>query len=206
MTQSDATPSPRKAAMIAWMDRVAEKRESWLRRNDYFHIEHQRYLQFLIPKGARVLDLGCGTGHLLAALEPSDGVGVDFSASMIEIARENFPNHTFEIGDAEDPDTIAKLEGTFDVIVVSDTIGYFDDCERALRNLHRLCTPDTRIVIAYYSRYWEPVLRLAEIFGLKMRQPALNWLSAGDIGNLGHITRVILVFKDDKQPIKIVFY
>ena len=92
MTPSDVTPSPRKAAMISWMDRIAGKRERWLRRNDYFHAEHQRYMQFLVPKGARVLDLGCGTGHLLAALEPSEGVGVDFSTGMIDIARQNFPN------------------------------------------------------------------------------------------------------------------
>lgn len=199
MTPSDETPSPRKAAMISWMDRVAGKRESWLRRNDYFHTEHQRYMRFLVPKGARVLDVGCGTGHLLASLEPSEGVGVDFSTGMIDIARQNYPDLTFEVGDAEDPDTIANLDGPFDIIVVSDTIGYFDDCERALRNLHRLCTPDTRIVIAYFSRYWEPALRLAEIFGLKMRQPPLNWLSTGDIGNLLDLADYDIIKRDWRQ-------
>ena len=70
MTRTETMPSPRKAAMVAWMDRFAGKRESWLRRNAYFHTEHQRYMQFLVPKGARVLDLGCGTGQLLASLDP----------------------------------------------------------------------------------------------------------------------------------------
>ena len=185
--------------MIAWMDRIAGKRESWLRRNDYFHNEHQRYMQFLVPKGARVLDLGCGTGHLLASLEPGYGVGIDLSGRMIDIARENFPNLTFEVGDVENPDVIGKLEGPFDVIVVSDTIGYFEDCERTLRNLHRLCTPDTRIVIAYFSRYWEPVLRLAELFGVKMRQPMLNWLSTDDIGNLLHLADFDIIKRDWRQ-------
>ena len=199
MSRTETTPSPRKAAMITLMDGIAGKRDSWLRRNAYFHTEHQRYMQFLIPKGGRVLDLGCGTGHLLASLEPAYGVGVDFSGRMINIARENFPDLTFEIGDAEDPDIIGKLEGPFDVIVVSDTIGYFEDCERTLHNLHRLCTPDTRIVIAYFSRYWEPVLRLAELFGVKMRQPSLNWLSTSDIGNLLHLADFDIIKREWRQ-------
>lgn len=181
------------------MDRIAGKREYWLQRNDYFHAEHQRYMQFLVPKGARVLDLGCGTGNLLAALEPSYGVGVDFSEGMIEIAREKYPGYAFEVGDVEDPDLIERLEGPFDVIVVSDTIGYFDDCEQTLRGLHHLCTPDTRIVIAYYSRYWEPILRIAEIFGLKMRQPQLNWLMTDDIGNLLHLADFDIIKRDWRQ-------
>lgn len=199
MTNSDPTKSSRKADMIAWMDRVAGNREGWLRRNDYFHAEHQRYMEFLIPKGRRVLDLGCGTGNLLAALEPSYGVGIDFSERMIDIAREKFPDQVFEVGDVEDPDMIARLEGPFDVIVVSDTIGYFDDCESALRHLHSLCTPDTRIVIAYFSRYWEPVLRVAELFGVKMRQPPLNWLSSDDIGNLLHLADFDIIKRDWRQ-------
>ncbi|MDD9926331.1 MAG: methyltransferase domain-containing protein [Rhodospirillaceae bacterium] len=199
MTRTETTPSPRKAAMIAWMDRFAGKRESWLRRNEYFHTEHQRYMQFLVPKGARVLDLGCGTGQLLASLDPEYGVGIDFSSQMVEIAREKFPALTFEVGDVEAPETIANLEGPFDVIIVSDTIGYFDDCEQTLRNLHQLCTPDTRIIVAYFSRYWEPVLRMAEICGFKMRQPSLNWLSTDDIGNLLHLADFDIIKRDWRQ-------
>jgi hypothetical protein len=118
---------------------------------------------------------------------------------MVEIAREKFPALTFEVGDVEAPETIANLEGPFDVIIVSDTIGYFDDCEQTLRNLHQLCTPDTRIIVAYFSRYWEPVLRLAEICGFKLRQPSLNWLSTDDIGNLLHLADFDIIKRDWRQ-------
>jgi ubiquinone/menaquinone biosynthesis C-methylase UbiE len=47
--------------------------------------------KFLIPPGSRVLELGCGEGDLLAQVAPADGVGVDFSRSMIERARAKYP-------------------------------------------------------------------------------------------------------------------
>ncbi len=46
-----------------------------------------RVLRARMPAGQRVLDLGCGSGHLLAALQPSRGVGIDVSARAVAAAR-----------------------------------------------------------------------------------------------------------------------
>jgi len=68
--------------------------------------------------------------------------------------------------------------------VLPDAIGAMEDCEITLSLLHRLCTRETRLVVAYYSKMWEPILTLAERLGLKMPQLELNWLSAADIEGL----------------------
>ena len=54
-------------------------------------------MKFIISEGARVLELGCGTGQLLNALNPSYGVGVDLSANMIAVAKKNYSNLTIQI-------------------------------------------------------------------------------------------------------------
>jgi len=176
--------SARKAAIRDLADQIAPQRDSWIKRNRFYYEGDYRYMRFLVPAGLRVLELGCGTGRLLAELNPSFGVGVDFSPKMIEIARRQNPQFEFYEGDVEDPDVIARLPGPFDVIVMSETIGSLDDCEATLASLHRLCTPDTRIIIVYYSRIWEPLLSAAA--ALRMKQPHLqqNALSTEDIGNL----------------------
>lgn len=186
--------SPRKQAIRRLFDRLAPEREKWLSRNDYFYAQDHAYLNFLVPKGLRVLELGCGTGSLLAGLEPAYGLGIDISPEMIRTAQRIHPHLDFVEGDFEDPDVLRSLNQTFDVVVISDTIGLLEDCQQALDNLHHVCTARTRIVIAYYSHAWEPILGLAETLGLKMPQLSQNWLSTDDIMGLLELS--------DFQPIK----
>ena len=46
-----------------------------------------------------MLELGCGTGDLLAALEPSLGVGVDFAPELLKRATQSHPQLRFVQGD-----------------------------------------------------------------------------------------------------------
>jgi SAM-dependent methyltransferase len=165
-------------------DRIAEERDAWIDRNRAFYDDDIRFMRFLIPEGARVLDLGCGTGRLLAELKPSMGVGIDLSPRMIDVARRHHPALHFVCGDFEDPEVLDRLEGPFDFIVMSDAIGFVDDCQRALQRLHRLCGPNTRLVLAYFNQLWRPLLRCGELLGHKMREPSQSWLSLADVRQL----------------------
>ena len=75
------------------------------RRHHYYYDRLTRILRVRVPPGERVLDLGCGAGHLLAALEPSRGVGIDISAPAIRDARERYGSERLRFleGDASDP-------------------------------------------------------------------------------------------------------
>jgi len=161
-------------------DELAKNRDKWIKKNNYFYSNDHSYMQFLVGEGKRVLELGCGTGQLLNKLIPSYGVGVDLSANMVSIAQQNYPNLEFIQGDLEDENLISSLQGPFDFIILSDTIGYLDDCENAFAGLHSLCTPDTRLIISYYSWRWQPILTLGEKIGLKMPSVEMNWLSTED--------------------------
>jgi SAM-dependent methyltransferase len=174
----------RKLELLEHVERSLDTQDSWRKFNAAYHDDDRKFMRFLIPPGKRVLELGCGSGHLLAALQPSYGVGVDFSAKVIAKANALYPDLNFIAGDVEDAATLAALEGPFDYIVIADTIGLFEDIDGTLGRVHHLCSPSTRVVISYYSHLWEPVLKFAEAIGLRSRQPVVNYIATVDFLNL----------------------
>jgi SAM-dependent methyltransferase len=169
-----------KAEKIEYFDSVATEREKWRKKGAYYHRELEKYLKFLIPSNSSVLEIGCGTGELLAALNPRRGLGIDISPNMVQVAREKFPQLQFEIGDLEN----LQIEEKFDYVILVETIGHVDDIQLAFKELHKVCKPQTRLIIVYYNYLWEPVLKFAEAVGLKMKQPLQHWLPLEDISNL----------------------
>ena len=169
--------------------------------NAAYRDDDLKFMRFLIPPGKRVLELGCGRGDLLAALQPSYGVGVDFGARTIAKANQLHPNLHFVFGDAEDPATLAPIQGPFDYIVIADTIGMFEDIDGTLRQVHHLCAPSTRIIISYYSHLWEPLLKLAEFAGLRRKQPQVNFIATADFLNLLDLADFEVISQEQRQLI-----
>jgi SAM-dependent methyltransferase len=173
-----------KAEKRAHFDALAPRRDAWRRKNAYYYRFLDELLGFLVPRGASVLELGCGTGDLLAGLRPSRGVGLDLSGRMVARAREKYPaaerpELEFVEGDAEAP----PLTGTFDYVVLSDLVGELTDVWAALRALRAVTHERSRIVITFHNPLWEPVLRLGQRLGLAMPQHEQNWLHQDDVAN-----------------------
>jgi len=187
-------------------DKYAQSRDNWIKKNKYFYQDDYSYMRFLVNKNKSILDLGCGTGELLKELEPSFGVGVDLSKEMISVAENKYPEFNFIQGDLEDPEVLSSIEGPFDYIILSDTIGYLEDCEVAFSNLHSLCDSNTRLIISYYSWHWEPILRFGEKIGLAMPSPGLNWLTSSDAIGFLHLADFEMVKKEWRQLIPKKFF
>ncbi|MBU2490814.1 MAG: glycosyltransferase [Proteobacteria bacterium] len=192
--------SEHKESIRRHFDAIAPDRALWRDKNLYYYAYQEKMLKFLVPENARVLELGCGAGDLLAALKPSRGVGVDLSPAMIEKAKEKFPHLSFVAGDMEDPQSWAEQagRGPFDFIVIADTIGLAEDVQTLFERLQPFCNDDTRLIVTYYNVLWEPVLRLAERFGAKMPQPELAWLSLADMENLLSLADFEIVKMDSR--------
>jgi len=191
--------SQRKRELLAHVESHIDEQDRWRNINSAYYEEDQNFMRFLIPPGKRVLELGCGRGELLAALEPSYGVGVDFGPKTIARANERNPNLHFVLGDAEDPETLAAIEGPFDYIVIADTIGMFENIDETLKIVQGLSTPSTRLIISYYSHLWEPILKIGEILKLKSRQPKINYIATADFLNLMDLADFEVIRQEQRQ-------
>jgi hypothetical protein len=134
-----------------------------------------------------------------SSLEPSYGVVVDFGATTIAKAQARYPDLHFVLGDVEDPATMSSIEGPFDYIVIADTIGMFEDIDGTLRLVQQLCSPSTRIIIAYYSHLWEPVLKFAETLRLRSKQPDINYIATADFLNLMDLADFEVISHEQRQ-------
>ncbi len=162
---------------VAYFDRMAERWDDWKARNPYYYVQMRRLLRFLVPPGSSVLEVGCATGDELAAVRPAEGVGIDFSPRMVELARRKHPHLRFEVMPAEDP----RLDTCFDYILACNLVGDLEDVQAAFQSLHQVSHPGTRVILIYYNYLWEPLLKLAEWFGLKRPTPFQNWLPLPDL-------------------------
>jgi len=153
-------------------------RMGWLRR--YYHGRLRELITGLVDAGSSVLEIGCATGSLLAALRPSRGLGIDISAKMVEAARKKYPELEFRVGDVEN----LLIHETFDYVIMSNLVGYLGDVWKVFRQLKQITHGGSRVIVTYYNFLWQPLLRLAEWLRLRMRQPEQNWLSLHDISNL----------------------
>jgi SAM-dependent methyltransferase len=151
---------------------------------EFYHKRVTRIFQSLVLPGQQIIEFGCAYGDLIAALEPSAGVGVDFSPEMIKIASARHPSLNFVHADAHQLD----IKETFDVIILSDLVNDLWDVQQVFHAAASLAKPQTRLIINTYSRLWELPLAVTE--RLKLARPTLNqnWLTVEDVTNLLRLT------------------
>ncbi|HUM05571.1 MAG TPA: class I SAM-dependent methyltransferase [Terriglobales bacterium] len=93
-----------------------------------------------LAPGSKILDVGCGTGHLAGALMQRgyDAWGVDFSEGMVQYAAVHYRADRFQVGDIE---RIPFPDNTFDGIVCLGVMEYLSSDEKALREMWRVLKP-----------------------------------------------------------------
>jgi SAM-dependent methyltransferase len=93
----------------------------------------------------RLLDLGCGTGNLLAVLEQfGEAVGMDPSDALLAVARAA----GLDARKGSLPDDLVVAPGWADVVLLLDVIEHLDDDGAGLRAARRALRDDGLLVIA----------------------------------------------------------
>jgi SAM-dependent methyltransferase len=161
-------------------DRVASILDHWNGWGGYYQKRICEIFQFNIPSSSEVMEIGCGSGNLLAVLKPKHGLGLDISEQMIKRAKAKHPGLSFNISD-----TIHfKTRKKFDFVVISDTVNDLWDVQATLNSTQNRLKSDGRLIINFYSRLWELPLKIAT--RLHLAKPTLlqNWLTPDDARNL----------------------
>jgi 2-polyprenyl-3-methyl-5-hydroxy-6-metoxy-1,4-benzoquinol methylase len=92
------------------------------------------------PKSGKVLEVGCGLGHLLQRLDgPYEVYGVDVNEWALERARANVPNGQFAKENAEDLSRYA--DGSFQIVIAKHVVEHLPHPEEAILEMGRVLAP-----------------------------------------------------------------
>ena len=185
MTQS-YTRENHNAARLAHWDSVAKESDRHGTWGSYYRRRLAHVYRALVAPGYRVLEVGSGLGDLVANLNATEAIGVDFSPEMVQRAAARHPQVTFIRGDAHKLTEV--VDGRFDVIILSDVVNDLWDVQQVLEQVAQLSTPRTRLVLNFYSRLWEPALAAAGRLGLAKPTLRQNWFTVNDVINLIQLT------------------
>jgi SAM-dependent methyltransferase len=147
---------------------LAPQWEKWRHRNRFYH--------------ERVREVGAGTGDVLAAVEPSEGIGVNVAEALTELAREKYPELTFRTFDAD----AVELPDGFrpDYIISVNLLDHVYDIYDLFVGLRAAMTERTLIVVTTTNPLWAPILRLGSRLGRRSPESPRNYITNRDIGGV----------------------
>ena len=183
-TYIDPAEKKHQATRQSHWDATARKRDGWHGMGSWYHHRLEQIYRFLVSPGQRVLEVGSGTGDLLAVVQPAYGLGVDFSVEMVTRAKQRHPEIEFSQADAHN---LSAVKGPFDIIILSDLVNELWDVQQCFEQIKPLCTSRTRIIFNFYSRVWELPLSITQLLNLATPTLAQNWLTRHDVANMLHL-------------------
>lgn len=100
-----------------------------------------------------LLDIGCGTGQLLIDMEHRFGkdislLGIDYSQGMIDVATKKNTAAEFLLKDVGE---LLSIERTFDIITCTHSLPYYENQQKAVRDMTTLLKEDGLLILAHGS-------------------------------------------------------
>jgi SAM-dependent methyltransferase len=183
------------AAWRAYYQRASREAPAHPSARDFLNEDLAAALGRLVPEDASVLEVGCGTGRLLASLRNRVRAGVDMLPEVIEEARRAHPGISFDVAEAP------ALEGVgrHDAVVCDRLCHSVLDVRGLLAALRERLSERGRIFLTTFNYFWEVPARVAEGLGWKLPAPTSNWFSESDFRNLFDMTDLEVVRFEDRM-------
>jgi SAM-dependent methyltransferase len=110
----------------------------------------QQLAALRLPPGARLLDVGCGTGGASLVLSRhGDAYALDRAPESFRLSMDRPYRHRV-VSSLEQQ--LPFADGSFDVVCALDILEHLDDDRAATRELHRVCKPGG-VVVAYVPAF-----------------------------------------------------
>ena len=177
MVEKAATKDP-----LKYYDEIATSyNHHYLNPYESYRFQHitTQILNFLPGESGLYLhDVGCGTGEYtipyFEQLMPNVRIHAsDFSAGMVNVCRDRFPEHEHSIQDVE---KMTMPSGLFDVLTSRQLLEHVPNPDKALQEMYRVLKPGGLLVLSTPSWFGlvAPLYFIKRLFG-GLEQPIDDW-------------------------------
>lgn len=173
----------------------------------------QAWRRFAVRRAAprptdRVLDVACGTGDLTEAFAKSGArevVGLDFTAEMLDLAREKAPRHLGDLsakvqyiqGDAQN---LPFPDASFEVVSIAFGIRNVLDPAQALREFRRVLRPGGRLVVLEFAEpRLAPIRWFNSVYCRRIMPITATWISGDKSGAYKYLPKSVQTFMSESE-------
>jgi SAM-dependent methyltransferase len=162
--------------------RIADSWDYWHQRNRYYHSQMGELIRGMVPPGSLVLELGSGTGDLLASLRPAKGVGLNVADALTERARRKHPGLEFRTVEVDE----VRVADDFrpDYCVLPNMLDHVYDVWDVLENLRPVVSDRTLLIMVTNNPLWASLLKLGSKLGLRTPESPRNFITNRDIASV----------------------
>ena len=154
-----------------------------------------------ISADARVLEIGVGGGHVLAALPNEVRHGIDVLPEAVAAAHRLDPRVKVELADA----LTFTSPNRYDAIVCDRLLHATVDVQRLLDNMAAHLEHDGRIYLTCFNFLWGLPLGIVERLGLSEPTPEENWFSEATLENLFNLAGLEPTHNEDRILVPLDF-
>jgi 2-polyprenyl-3-methyl-5-hydroxy-6-metoxy-1,4-benzoquinol methylase len=150
------------------------------KKNSFYDNYLIRWCRSVLPPGRRVVDFGCGRGDVLAAVSPSEGLGIDLCQTVIDTAQQDHPQLRFQTTAIED----LESRECFDAVLLVNTMEYVYDIGAVLAKAHEVLRDNGRLLITTANPLWSPIFKLASRLRLRVPDCTRLFVTNQDVVNM----------------------
>ncbi len=166
----------------AHFDSIAQRWDFWRDKNRYYHDSLAEFVRGVGPPDGNVLEVGAGTGDLLASVPAAHAVGLNLSKRLNELASAKHPLldlRTFEIDHISLPDGF-----TADHVVMVNMLDHVHDIWELVESLQPHLGEHSLLLLTTTNPLWAPVMRLGGRLGWRVPDSPRNYLTSRDIASV----------------------
>lgn len=189
----------KKSFVLVHFDNLAQSYDEYKSKNRLYYGTLKGAIENQIMRDSKILDIGCGTGSILAHLKPKKGIGIDISQKMIRLAKQKYilvKSLAFHVHNIEKK----PFKGNFDFILFNDVIEHIENQNQALKNIYLSMNKNTKLILSMANPLWEPLLIILEKLHLKMPEGPHLRITEKNLINLLNKNYLKIIFKKVYLP------